>query len=352
MKYARSSKNVLIRHKSELVHQFGDLLENEPEFSWVTPVGSGDPLHLVEVHLDGRIHQFTPVYILKPQILELESLLKTWSQTSLPLLVVAELSPRLEAFCRKQQLAVIDLNGGAYIRVDGLLIDRHALPNRNFRFELEPRNIFVGKSASIIRILLTDRDRVWKQSEIISATGASCGLVSRIVHYLVGQAYLERLGAREFRLGDPIALIEAWAKADDMNRRVSTTRYAVLTDNPLEIARKLNQWAEKQLVGIAFTQWLAAWLRHAYTEPVIASAYVGRLPEPPVLEELSLRPVNEAGKVWLHVPEDNGVFLATRRVQDLPIVSDAQICIDLQNTGLRGPDAAAALLNWEGFCRP
>jgi hypothetical protein len=41
-----------------------------------------------------------------------------------------------------------------------------------------PRNIFVGKSARIIRSLLTDRDRVWTQAEIVRRTGASSGLVS------------------------------------------------------------------------------------------------------------------------------------------------------------------------------
>ena len=29
-----------------------------------------------------------------------------------------------------------------------------------------------------------------------------------------------------------------------------------------------------------------------------------------------------------------------------------EICLDLLNTGLRGPDQAAALRDWEGFCRP
>jgi len=31
---------------------------------------------------------------------------------------------------------------------------------------------------------------------------------------------------------------------------------------------------------------------------------------------------------------------------------DAQIYLDLQKTGLRGPEQASALRNWEGFCRP
>jgi len=61
--------------------------------------------------------------------------------------------------------------------------------------------------------------------------------------------------------------------------------------------------------------------------------------------------VTDAGKVWLLVPDDEGVFLETRTIQDLSLASDAQIYLDLQKTGLRGPDQAAALRNSEDFCR-
>jgi hypothetical protein len=75
------------------------------------------------------------------------------------------------------------------------------------------------------------------------------------------------------------------------------------------------------------------------------------LPEAAALERLGLRPVTDAGKVWLLVPDDEGVFLETLNAQGLPLATDAQIYLDLQKTGLRGPDQAAALRNWEGFCR-
>jgi hypothetical protein len=217
---------------------------------------------------------------------------------------------------------------------------------------LEPRNVFVGKSASIVRSLLTDRDRVWVQSELVSRTKSSSGLVSRIVQHLISQGFLEKQSPREFRLHDPLGLIDAWVKADDFNRRATLTRYTAFGGSPLEVARQLESWAREQSVPIAFTQWIAGWLRHPYTEPVVTSAYVTRLPEAATLERLGLRPVNDAGKVWLYVSTDEGVFLETQTVQDLPLASDAQIYLDLQKTGLRGPDQAAALRNWEGFCRP
>ena len=46
------------------------------------------------------------------------------------------------------------------------------------------------------------------------------------------------------------------------------------------------------------------------------------------------------------------MFLETQTVKGLPLATDAQIYLDLLKTGLRGPDQAAALRQWEGFCRP
>lgn len=231
-------------------------------------------------------------------------------------------------------------------------MDRGALPGRRYRFELEPRNVFVGKSARIIRALLTDRDKVWAQNELVLRTKASSGLVSRIIQHLVGQGFVEKQTAREFRLVDPLALVDAWVKADEFGRRNATTRYTLFGGSPIDTARQLKSWADQESVGLAFTQWLAGYLRYPHTEPVVTSAYVERLPEPAVAERLGLRTVNDAGKVWLYVPDDQGVFMERQSTEGLPLASDAQIYVDLQTTGLRGSDQADAIRNWEGFCRP
>ncbi len=344
----------MIRYESELIHHFRQLLDDDAELAWQSPSGdsANDRLPWVELKLDTHIHRFKPVYSLKPSIPELESILATWSEPLQPLLVAPELITRILEFCRQKRLAAVDLNGRVYLRSEGLFVDRRHLPGRDFRFELEPRNIFVGKSARIIRSLLTDRDRVWDQSELVERTKASSGLVSRIVQHLISQGFIEKQSPREFRLCDPLGLIDAWVKADDFNRRTTAARYTVFGGSPIEIAHQLASWAKEQSVPIAFTQWVAGWLRHPYTEPVVTSAYVARLPEAATLEKLSLRPVNDAGKITLVIPDDEGVFLETQTVQNLPLASDAQVYLDLQKTGLRGPDQANALRHWEGFCRP
>lgn len=348
-----ASKNAAVRYESELVHYFRQLIDAEPDLNWhvQSAVPASEGLPWVELKLDTRKLRFKPVYSLKPSIPELESILAVWTEPLPPLLIAPALIPRMLEFCRQKRLAAVDLNGRVYLRSEGLLVDRCPLPGRDFRYELEPRNVFVGKSARIVRSLLTDRERIWSQSELVERAKASSGLVSRIVQHLISQGFIEKKSPREFRLSDPFGLIDAWVKADDFSRRTTAARYTVLGGSPLEIARQLKAWAGAQSVSLAFTQWIAGWLRHPYTEPVITSAYVARLPEAATLERLGFRPVTDAGKVCLFIPNDEGVFLETQQVQDFALASDAQIYLDLQQTGLRGPDQAAALRQWEGFCR-
>jgi hypothetical protein len=79
---------------------------------------------------------------------------------------------------------------------------------------------------------------------------------------------------------------------------------------------------------------------------------VPQLPPADLLASLGLQPVADGGRVWFHLPSDEGVFRETRLVNDLPVVSDAQIYLDLQDTGLRGPEQAHALRESSVFCRP
>lgn len=348
MKNIRSSK---IRSSSELARHFQDLLDEDPDLRWQLPeFPPGQPLDHLDLEFDGLQIRFVPVYELKPSIPWLERLPVRQDLPSL--LVAPELSSRVIDCCKSRGISAIDLNGRAWLRAPGLLVDRRPLPGRCFAYELEPRNIFVGKSARIVRCLLTDRNRIWTQGEIVPRTGASSGLVSRIVQHLISQGFAEKISAREFRLSDPISLLDAWVDSDQFPRRNLTSRYAGFIGSPVELAQRAQEWAVSKGVNIAFTQWTAAWQRYPYTEPVVTSAYVSRLPDAADLDHLGLRQVAEGGKLWLHVPDDEGLFTETQTRGPLNLTTDAQIYLDLQRTGLRGPDAATALREWEGFCRP
>jgi hypothetical protein len=265
--------------------------------------------------------------------------------------VVPELKDRLFKHCKEVEVSTIDLNGRAWLRAPGFWFERGALPDKDYRYALEPRNIFVGKSERIVRALLFDRYKIWTQAELVKRTGASSGLVSRIVQHLVSLDFVEKIDARHLQLKDVSGLLDAWAQADSLPDRASRIRCSGLSSDPWEWTKAIRDWANREEIQIAFTQWIAAVERYPYTEPVVCSAYVSRLPRPAELESLGLREVSDAGNVWLYLPDDEGVFIETQPSDDLSLVSDAQIYLDLQNTGLRGPEAAKALRHWEGFCR-
>lgn len=346
-----SSKGAIIRYESDLALHFREFLPEDPDLRWHLPTGDvRQRVDLVEVELDSQRMAFRPFYELKPSLPWVEHL-STSPTTPPPLIVTPELSQRVVAACKEHGISAIDLNGRVYLRASGLLVDRRPLPGRSFSYELEPRNIFTGKSARIVRCLLTDRDRTWTQAEIVPRTRASSGLVSRIVQHLISQGFVEKTSAREFRLRDWHGLLNEWVESDHFPKRTRTTAYAGFFGPPQELAHRLQQWAKTESVPLAFTQWTAAWTRHPYTEPVVCSAYVERLPDAATQEQLGLRPVTEGGKLWLYVPDDEGILTETQTRSGLTLVTDAQIYLDFKRTGLRGPDAAAALREWEGFCR-
>ena len=78
--------------------------------------------------------------------------------------------------------------------------------------------------------------------------------------------------------------------------------------------------------------------------------YVQDVPEEKELKaKLLARPVEGNGNLRLVVPKDPGIFLGTRAVQDICLVSDAQIWLDLLRAGNRGTEQAEALWEWDGF---
>lgn len=337
-----------IREAHDLVAQFEKFIEQAS-----SPEVCQSPEGNIEVTLDGRTRTFAPAYVVRPAISTLQELLKKGRRGAVPPIVIApNLSPRALEFCRDNGLSALDLSGAVFVRAKGLLIDRDGDQKSSFRPDNAPRNIFVGKSARVVRSLLADRNRSWGQGELVERARVSAGLVSRIVNHLIHEGFIEKESARQFRLKEPMALLSAWAEADRLTRRVRTLRFSAFGSNHLELAHKVQDLAVTAGLRIAFTQWTAASLRHAYTEPVVVSAYLDRPLSKGLLESVGLRPVEDGGVLWLHIPSEEGVFLETQRIRDLTLASDAQIYLDLLRTGLRGPEQAEALRNWEGFCRP
>jgi hypothetical protein len=305
------------------------------------------------LEVGGKDFPFLAEFKLKPTA----DLIETLSHRATPknhpwLLVTPNLSERFVELCRKFGLACLDLNGRVWIRRGTVLVDRSPSPSREPIVAASPEpHLFSAKSSRVARAFLSPRAS-WTQAELASVTGISRPLLSRLLETLTRQGFVRREGSKrggQWTVAQPDALLDEWARRDVWPRRVVVHQYSILVPSLEPAARQL-----LTAVGsarLAFTQWFAAQHRHPYAETPVLSAYVESLPSPDVLKTLNAREVPSGGRLWLIRSQDDGVFQFTQTVEGLPLVSDAQIYLDLLQTGLRGPDAADALRRWEGFRR-
>ena len=337
------------------------MLPEDPDLSWKPlEIGAGEAgIQSLRLSFDGHSLVFRPSYEVTPMkiggmdaglLQESDAGTQGSPQNPIDLLVAVRLTRRMIEWCKQQRRSAIDLNGRVWLRGPGLLVDRESLPDRDFRVQIEARDIFNGKSERIVRTLLSDVTRTWRQKELVQRTAVSSGLVSRVVKHLLQERYLLEVGKKAYLADGWLALLDEWIQQDRLADRVTVYRYSAFAGDPLDWARKLREACDKRATRIAFTQWIGGWMRKPYAEPVVTTAYVDRPPATDLLDELQLREVPDAGKIWLYVPKDDGVFREVRDVQGLPVVTDAQIYADLKNTGLRGPDQAAALRVLADFC--
>ena len=265
------------------------------------------------------------------------------------LLIAPSISEVLVRHCRTNGISCLDLNGRQWIRAEGLVIDRHPSETARFRPAQISPDPFQPKSSRLVRALLANADRRWNQKQLRERTGLSPGLVSRLIRHLANEGLVAE-DENALWLHQPDTLLDQWARVDKWDRRTSPRQYSLLVSDLEQVARSLVR-AYSDPERLVFTQWFAANLRHPYTTPPVVSAYVLSFPGEAIERQLQARRVIDGGTLWLVVPTDDGVFRETQRVGEFTLACDAQIYLDLLQVGLRGPDQARALREWDGFGR-
>ena len=304
---------------------------------------------VAELLLDGRRFTFEVEFKLVPTVRDTDRLAAQSGRR--PWLLIAPfLSETLVAHCRERGLNCVDLNGRIWLRAQGLLVERAARESLQVRPSQPSPDVFSLKSSRLPRALLSHPGRSWSQKDLVERTGLSPGLVSRLVRHLVDEGFVEET-LRTLVLKRADALLDAWARQDDWVRRTTVRQYSLLEADLNAVAHKLRA-AFPTGTRLLFTQWFAANLRHPYTTPPVVSAYVSEFFDEQVERALNARRVVDGGTLWLIVPKDAGVFRETQSAGGFTVACDAQIYLDLLHVGLRGPDQATALREWEGFGRP
>lgn len=257
------------------------------------------------------------------------------------------LSEESARICEDAGIGYADLAGNARLSFDQVFIETRSSENP-FREKRETQSLFSPRATRVLRVLLQGPIRAWRVTDLAESARVSLGWVSAVRRQLLARewAVAEPGGVRVTK---PALVVEAWAKADEWEKRTQAQEYSVLIHEPLAVAEKLQEILPDE--PPVFTQWFAAWLRHPYTTPAIVTAYVRRLPEDLLIQEklLGRRVTDGGGRLRLVVPKDEGVLNPQQTVQGFQLVSDVQIYLDLQRAGLRAGEQAEELRRWPDF---
>lgn len=263
------------------------------------------------------------------------------------LLLAPFISEESAKICAEAGIGYADLAGNARLSFDQVFIETRS-PENPFREKRETRSLFAPRATRVLRVLLQGPLRPWKVTELAESARVSLGWVSAVRQQLLAREWAAEAPGG-LRVTKPSAVLEAWVKADDWEKRTRTHEYSVLINEPLELAEKLkNALADEPPV---FTQWFAGWLRHPYTTPVVVTAYVKKFPDEALIKEklLGRRVSGGGGRLRLVLPKDEGVLHPQQTAQGFQLVSDVQIYLDLQRAGLRAEEQAGELKHWPDF---
>lgn len=109
------------------------------------------------------------------------------------LYVAADIGKPLAADLRQWQVNHADLNGRLFLAGEGFYIHREPLIDQHRNPVAEP-SVFTAKACRIVRYLLTEKDMLWTQDELVACTQNSRGYVSRILGTLVNGGALPSNG--------------------------------------------------------------------------------------------------------------------------------------------------------------
>ncbi len=262
---------------------------------------------------------------------------------AIPLVAVPFMSQSGRDRCTAACISWVDLSGNAAISAPGVRILIEKKPNL-YKTPGRPTSIFAPKSSRIARWLLIHPNKWHTQREIARATNSNEGYTSRIVARLEKNDLIVRDDSGAIRPRDPGILLEAWSEYYDFEKH-SIRRGHVAARSGEQILRLLIEGLSRSSIPCAATGLAAAWLMDSFAGFRIVTIYLAEEPTAELLSSLDFREDERGANVWLAVPNDEGVFHGSMKINGIRCVHPVQVYLDLSAHPERAEEAAKHLRN-------
>lgn len=255
---------------------------------------------------------------------------------AVPVLVVSHLSEALRRLAEVEHVNWVDHAGNAYVVDRRLFVHIEGRARRQARGsgEVDP---FTPRSANVVRQLLADPRRTWRQKELVDATGLSQPQTSKVLAALHEMALIGSDESGRLGLDDPEGLLDAWADAHRYARQRIVSAH--LSGDGMALARALHHQLEDARVAHWFTGLPAAWAYDGFARFRLVSVYIDGDPEQ-VCARLGLRETRRGANVHLIGSDGQRFDIGAAQQDDVPCVHPAQVYVDLRGLPERASEAA------------
>lgn len=268
------------------------------------------------------------------------------SDTGISILVSPYISDRTAQICEKNGMGYFDHAGNCWFVGHSIYLsergNRNPQPKQCSAVSIFERSSVV--SSLILRELFADVNKVWKLKYLSEKVRCSIGQVSKVMTFLVRNAWAVKT-AEGYAVLEPDSILREWSRIYGKKHIHSYSCYSL--DNPFVLEGKLRKL--KQDMGIeSYLTGVSGGVRYA---PVVRYNKVHVYIAPEDIQEaisyLELKEVDSGANVIIFPLENDSYIKGCRIIEGDMVVSPLQIYLDSIQLKGRGEEVAEAVLKKE-----
>jgi hypothetical protein len=262
------------------------------------------------------------------------------------ILIAPYISERTARICEDNGMGYFDYAGNCWFVGHSIFLSEKGNKNQQPK---EQRCVSIFErtsvvSSCILRELFADVTKIWKLKHLAEKVNCSIGQVSKLMNYLVKNAWVEKC-PDGYRIINPESLLQEWSKDYGKKEMIAYSCYSL--DNIPVIEERLKQL--KKDMGIdSYLTGLSGGVRYA---PVVRYNKVHVYIAPEDIQEaisyLNMKEVNSGSNVVILPLENDSYIKDYRVIGDSVVVSPLQIYLDSMQIKGRGEEMAEAVLRKE-----
>ena len=319
--------------------EYGKKTENSAVDALITARNKTDAYNFcIEIRRAGY-----PQYI-KEAALSLKEFIKD-NPLYYPIIAAPKISERGKAICDKYNIGHMDFSGNTKIIFKNIFIETAGKICHSQLIAqglAGQQSVFSSKALRITKAILYEPHRRWAQKDIVSRTGLSKGMVSRIVRRMVEVGFLTEKDGR-FALYNFDDLLASWLEAV-IKRRQFHRRYYAWAQNPQQLMRIVADELAKRKTKYVFTQEAGASLVAPFSTFDIVSLYIEDFDKFPA-QAISASEAKKGFNLVLLEAPDEAIFQEAQVINGIKVADNLQLYVDLKKNPLRGDKQAEHILN-------